>query len=289
MTKVFLNFVVCIALTLPGTVSAAPDAERRVALVIGNSDYEHVASLPNPANDAEDISNALKRLGFEVTSGLDLDYRDMRLALRDFSEAAAEADVAVVYFAGHGIEIDNTNFLIPVNAELRSDRDVDFEAIRLDTVIGSLEDAKGLRIVLLDACRNNPFLVDMQRTTASRSIGRGLGRVDPGGVLVSYAARGGTIALDGEGRNSPYAKALLGTLETPGLEIGKLFRQVRDLVLEDTGGFQEPFTYGSLPGTDIFLKAPEPKKTAAASPVPLSVPPAPDDALITDFAKAERR
>ncbi len=226
---------------------------KRVALVIGNSQYWHVSNLPNPANDAEDLSAALERIGFEVTRGQDLDYREMRLTLRDFAEVTEGAEMVVVYFAGHGIEIDNTNYLIPVNAELRSDRDVEFEAIRLDAIVNAVADVQGLKVILIDACRNNPFLADMTRTSATRSIGRGLGRIDPGGVLVGYAARGGTLALDGEGRNSPYAEALLSHIEEPGLELGKMFRKVRDTVFDLTDGYQEPFTYGSLPGQDIFL------------------------------------
>lgn len=260
--------------------------QKRVALIIGNSEYDHVSHLPNPVNDAEDIAGTLSRLGFNVRRGLNLDYRDMRLILRDFADDAAEADIALIYFAGHGVEIDKVNYLIPVNAELRSDRDVDFEAIRLDTVIGALEGAKGVRIVLLDACRNNPFLADMQRTSATRSIGRGLSRIDPGGVLVGYAARGGTLALDGAGRNSPYAEALLATFEQPGLEIGKMFRRVRDLVLEKTDGFQEPFTYGSLPGSDIYLVPPQP--VSAALPTPPAPKPSILDQMLEDFDGAEK-
>lgn len=269
-----------------GGAQAEAASEKRVALVMGNSAYEHVSRLPNPANDAEDVGKALKRLGFDVTSGIDMEYREMRLALRDFSEKATEADVALIYFAGHGIEIDKNNYLIPVNAELKSDRDIDFEAIRLDAVIGSLADTKGVRIVLLDACRNNPFVADMQRTTATRSIGRGLSRIDPGGVLVGYAARGGTIALDGDGRNSPYAQAILENIEEPGLEIGKLFRRVRDMVLEKTDGFQEPFTYGSLPGDDIYLVPPV--QVAAVVPTPSPAAPSVLDEMLKDFAKAEK-
>ncbi|MEM1351642.1 MAG: caspase family protein [Pseudomonadota bacterium] len=275
-----------VLLTLTGIYPAFAD-DKRVALLIGNSDYAHVSQLPNPANDARDVSAALGRLGFDVTLALDLDYRQMRLALRDFGEAAANADIAMIYFAGHGVEIDKVNYLIPVNAELRSDRDVEFEAIRLDAVISTLEGAKGVRIVLLDACRNNPFLASMQRTSATRSIGRGLSRIDPGGVLVGYAARGGTLALDGTGRNSPYAEALLATIEEPGLEIGKMFRRVRDLVLEKTDGFQEPFTYGSLPGDDIYLIKPQPAAAATSTP---AIAPAPTvlDQMLEDFDQAEK-
>ncbi|UWR03649.1 caspase family protein [Ruegeria conchae] len=233
-----------------GYALAATD---RLALVIGNSAYDHVSNLPNPVNDAGDIAAALERIGFDVTLGTDLDYNRMRLALRDFSETAQNAKVALIYFAGHGIEIDNTNFLIPVNAQLRSDRDVEFETIRLDMAVNSIADVDGLKIILVDACRNNPFLAEMTRTSATRSIGRGLGRIDPGGVLVGYGARGGTLAQDGDGRNSPYAEALLRHIEEPGLELGKMFRKVRDTVYDLTDGYQEPFTYGSLPGDDIFL------------------------------------
>ena len=227
-------------------------SETRVALVIGNSDYDHVSALTNPVNDTADLGAALERIGFDVTVGHNLDYRGMRLALRDFAESAETADVVLIYFAGHGIEIDKVNYLIPTNAELQSDRDVEFEAVRLDAVIRSISNMQGLKIVLVDACRNNPFLSNMAQTSATRSLGRGLGRIDPGGVLVGYAARGGTLALDGDGRNSPYAQALLQHIEEPGLELGKLFRKVRDTVYSLTDGFQEPFTYGSLPGEDIF-------------------------------------
>ncbi|MEM1351956.1 MAG: caspase family protein [Pseudomonadota bacterium] len=245
-----------VALLSAESLFAQSGPEKRVALLIGNARYQHVSGLTNPANDASDIGAALERVGFSVTTLLDLDYRAMRLALRDFAETASDADMALIYFAGHGIEIDNTNYLIPVNAELRSDRDVDFEAIRLDQVVDTIADVDGLKMILVDACRNNPFLQDMRRTASTRSIGRGLGRIDPGGVLVGYAARGGTLALDGEGRNSPYAQAILRHIEEPGLELGKLFRKVRDTVFSLTDGYQEPFTYGSLPGEDIFLVPP---------------------------------
>jgi hypothetical protein len=274
--------VVCLVLLLlaVGEAGTAHAQERRFALVIGNSDYEFVGALQNPTNDATDIGKALERLGFSVTTALNLDYNQMRLALRDFGEVAADADMALVYFAGHGIEIDNTNYLIPVNAELKSDRDVEFEAVRLETVIASIETSRGIKIILVDACRNNPFVADMTRTVASRSIGRGLGRIDPGGVLVGYSARGGTISLDGDGRNSPYAKALLDLIDEPGLEIGKLFRRVRDAVLDETAGAQEPFTYGSLPGEDIFLMAPAPVDDSAADRPALEVP---DDSAAAEW------
>ncbi|WP_170474141.1 caspase family protein [Ruegeria arenilitoris] len=265
--------------------------ETRVALVIGNSDYDHVANLPNPENDAQDIAAALKRLDFEVTVGTNLDYREMRLALRDFADASRTADKVMIYYAGHGIEIENNNYLIPINAELRSDIDVDFEAIRLDTVVNSIAQSPGLKIVLVDACRNNPFVTDMIRTSSTRSIGQGLARIDPGGVLVGYSARGGTLALDGDGRNSPYASALLTHLEEPGLEVGKMFRKVRDSVFQATEGYQEPFTYGSLPGSDLFLKEPlppDPKKQMSEAEIAMAAAQI-NNELASDYTQAESR
>lgn len=266
-------------LLLCGPVVALADisGSKRMALVIGNAQYDYVSNLPNTSNDAQDIAAALDRIHFDVTALYDLDYRQMRLALRDFSDKAAGADVVLVYFAGHGIEIDNTNYLIPTNAELRNDRDVEYEAIRLDSVLKAVSSVPGLKLVLVDACRNNPFLSDMERTNATRSIGQGLGSIDPGGVLVGYSARGGTLALDGGGRNSPYAEALLEHIEVPGLELGKMFRKVRDTVFTLTDGYQEPFTYGSLPGRDIFLvpAAVSVPEVAATSPT-VAAPPALD-------------
>ncbi len=277
---IFIFFFTCLSAT------ASQASQKRVALVVGNSDYEFVSNLTNPSNDAEDLAASFERLGFDVTMGVDMDYRKMRLALRDFAQTAENADVAVVYFAGHGVEIENTNYLIPVNAELKRDTDVEFEAIRLDAVVNALSSAKGLKIVLVDACRNNPFLSDMAVSSATRSIGRGLGRIDPSGVVVGYAARGGTLALDGDGRNSPYAKALLKHIEEPGLELGKMFRKVRDTVFAATGGYQEPFIYGSLPGQDIYLTPPK-----KVEPVPVAAAPASSAAntsIIADFARADR-
>ncbi|WP_096790521.1 caspase family protein [Phaeobacter piscinae] len=276
--------IACIVMC-SSALMAENETERRVALVIGNSSYQHVTRLPNPENDARDIANVLKKIGFEVTSGFDLDFRSMRLAVRDFSEQAEEADIVVVYYAGHGIEVGGENYLIPVNAELKRDRDVDFEAIRLQALLASLETVDGLKIVLVDACRNNPFSVQMASRNATRSIGRGLARIEPSGVLVGYAAKGGTFALDGKGRNSPYASALLKHLTEPGLELGKLFRKVRDTVYAATGGEQEPFVYGSLPGRDIFLVPPK-VEVPAEAPVRTAALPGTDSKIQKDYSRA---
>ncbi|WP_448954505.1 caspase family protein [Labrys neptuniae] len=245
----------------PATALAAlpPQAKvalgRRVALVIGNSNYANVAALPNPKNDAAKVAETLRKIGFaEVTLVEDTDFRGLNRALQDFAGKADGADWAVIYYAGHGIEIANTNYLVPVDAKLASDRDVSFEAVPLDRVMAASEGAKGMRLVILDACRNNPFLANMTRKTATRAVTRGLSRVEPdGGTLVVYAAKAGEVALDGNGGNSPFVTALTNNLQKPGVEIGKLFRLVRDDVMKATDRKQEPFTYGSLPGEDFIF------------------------------------
>ncbi|MEM8685712.1 MAG: caspase family protein [Pseudomonadota bacterium] len=250
--KIFIGavFVLCLH------VSA--QADKRIALVIGNSVYKHVPRLANPVNDAQDIATALKRLGFDVRKKTDLDYGGLRRALRDFSRQAARAEFAVVYYAGHGMEVNKHNYVIPVDAELKSDLDIEYEAVPLDLMMNAVEGASKLKLVLLDSCRNNPFAASMKVTSGKRSIGRGLARVEPEvGTLVSFAAKEGTTADDGDGRNSPYTTALLKYLEEPGLEVQFLFRKVRDAVMASTNKRQQPFTYGSLPGQKIYLTAPQ--------------------------------
>ena len=257
MLRTVQQFAVLIAVLLIGVLPS--HGSSRVALVVGNGGYEHVVKLPNPGNDARDISAALKRLGFAVTTQFDLSGDALRRTLRNFSRAASRAEYAVVFYAGHGLEMNKQNYLVPVDAELKSDRDVKYEAVPLDLIMDAVDGASKLRLVLLDACRNNPFAASMQMTSASRSIGRGLARVEPSvGTLVSFAAKGGTTAADGDGRNSPYTAALLQHIEEPGLELNHLFRQVRDKVLASTNRRQVPFTYGSLPSSRIYLKAPKP-------------------------------
>ncbi len=229
-------------------------ATQRVALVIGNAAYEHAPRLANPLNDANDIGAALSRLGFKVTRFEDADYDRMRRGLKAFTRTAAGAEIAVVFYAGHGIEVDKRNFLIPVDARLVSDREVEFETVSLDLVSRAVEGASGLGLVILDACRDNPFAAAMKRSGAKRSIGRGLARVEPSGeTLVAYAAKGGSVAADGAGRNSPYSTALLAHVQEPGLEVGLMFRKVRDAVLNATGGHQEPFVYGSLSSKGFYF------------------------------------
>lgn len=264
-----------VAIVLLVTAVTAANAERRVALVIGNGDYADAGSLRNPRKDAQALADVLRRLQFDqVSLKENLDYRGLRLALRDFGNTAAGADVALIYFAGHGIEVSGQNYLIPTDAALKSAGDVDFEAIPLSSVLNSVEGAQQLRLVILDACRNNPFLADMTSRSRGRSIGRGLARVEPEGqTLVAFAAKEGTVALDGDGDNSPFAEALVTILDEPGVEIGFLLRRVRDQVITATGGRQEPFTYGSLGGKPIYLNPGRPETTTAEPDI---VEPAPE-------------
>ena len=270
-----LGLVVGAALTC--ALSATAQAGGRVALVIGNGAYApHAPDLPNPKKDAAGVGAALARLGFEVTRLDDAGYDDLRRGFLEFEEEAARSEVAVVFYAGHGIEIGGENYLVPVDAELRSDRAVKHEAMRLARVMESVEGASKFRLVILDACRNNPFAASMRQTDPTRGIGRGLARVEPSkDTLVAYAAKEGTTADDGEGDHSPYTEALLRYLEEPGLEVGLMFRKVRDAVWESTGKSQLPYTYGSLSSDGVYLagKGPSlPDGTAAVRPSPSPSP-----------------
>jgi hypothetical protein len=242
-------------------------AEKRVALVIGNSTYAKVPALPNPANDAGAVAALLTNAGFDVVeTKTNLDVSSLRRALRDFTSAVRDADVAVVFYAGHGIEMNGTNYLVPVDAVLERDIDVEDEAVSLDRVSQIIEPAKRLRVVIIDACRDNPFASGMKRTIGTRSVGRGLAKVDvtTADTLVAFAAKAGSTAADGNGSNSPYTMALLRHLVTPGLDVRLALGRVRDQVLESTGGRQEPFVYGSLGGAEISLV---PARKAESTPV----------------------
>ena len=245
-------------------------AEKRVALVLGNSAYQNVPTLANPVNDSTRIAATLKEAGFDVVdSRRDLPAAETRRALRDFADRARDADIAVVYYAGHGIEVEGSNYLIPVDARLERDTDVYDEAFSLERILIAIEPAKKLRLVILDACRDNPFSKNMKRTVATRAIGQGLAKVEPTSpnVLIAYAAKAGSTAADGDGQaNSPFTSALSRHLTKPGLDVRRAFGFVRDDVLKTTNNKQEPFVYGSLGGEDVPLVA-APRQPAAAAPV----------------------
>jgi uncharacterized caspase-like protein len=265
----FRRFFLAAALLL---VCQPAFADKRVALVIGNSAYQNVARLPNPVNDGATIAATLKDAGFDVVdSRHDLPAAETRRVLRDFADQARDADIAVVYYAGHGIEVDGGNYLIPVDAKLERDTDVYDEALSLDRVLLAIEPAKRLRLVILDACRDNPFSKVMKRTVASRAIGQGLAKIEPTSpnMLIAYSAKAGSTAADGDGKNSPFTVALSKHLTTPGLDVRRAFGFVRDDVLKITGNRQEPFVYGSLGGDDVpLVPAPAKVEPPASAPNP---------------------
>jgi uncharacterized caspase-like protein len=233
--------------------------QNRIALVIGNSNYRAVGVLRNPQNDARELAAALRRLGFStVIEAYDLTREELRLALRDFSDLSAEADWALVYFAGHGIQYDHKAYVLPVDATLQKDSQIDFDGYRVDQILSGVR-PRQLGLVIMDACRDNPFIAKM-KPVVSRSRGIQLAsglpelEVEEDNILVAYSAKHGTKALDGRGDHSPYVEALLGNIEKPHLEIGMLFRTVRDAVRKSTEGRQQPFTYGSLSSQQMFFK-----------------------------------
>ena len=240
--------------------SPAAFAQKRVALVVGNGAYQHGAQLPSPPRDATAIAQMFQVVGFDtVLLRNDVGNLDFKRALRDFFAVAKGADIAVVFFAGHGIQIADQNYLIPVDAKLAQDYDAMDEAISLERIIEAIEPAARLRLVILDACRDNPFLVKMQRRAATRQIvSRGLSKVEPilNNTLIAYAAKAGSTAEDGAGEHSPFTMALIKHVAEPGLDIRLALGRVRDEVLRNTRNDQEPFVYGSLGGGSVSLVAP---------------------------------
>lgn len=231
-----------------------PSGPRKVALIVGNGAYRNVAPLANPPRDAKLIASTFRELGFAtVTMVPDLGRDKFFAALHEFGVEAEKADWAVVYYAGHGMEIGGVNYLIPVDARLKADSDAETQAVALEQVIASVAGAKKLRLVMLDACRDNPFEKTMQRTIALKLVNRGFSNIEPeAGFMVVYAAKHGETALDGDSQNSPFATVLARVIKEPKLEVRKLFDVVRDDVWKATNRAQQPFTYGSLPGREDF-------------------------------------
>ena len=245
----------------------------RIALAIGNATYDHARALNNAKSDAQAIADKLRAIGFgQVTLAGDLGFEAMRRELQQFGRAAASADMAILYYAGHALEIDGENYLIPTDAKLEHERDASFEAIPLMQAMRAIEGPGALRLMILDACRDNPFTRMERASGRTRTFGRGLAEVEPAGnALVAFAAKGGTVALDGDGPHSPFAQALIDLIPTPGLEVGFLFRQVRDAVLKTTGRKQEPYLYGSLGSDPIYLVPEDVAPVAAPQDAPLDV------------------
>jgi hypothetical protein len=287
----FVPWVVALACGLM-LLSLAVDpalAEKRVALVIGNSAYQNVPKLDNPVNDAVSIKEMFRAAGFEVILKLDVGNLGFKRALRDFETIAEQADLAAVYFAGHGIEISGINYLIPIDASLQRDSDAQDEAVDLERIFrsfGGEQTGHHVHLVFLDACRDNPFQKNMKRRVAALRSGPargGLGAIEifDAETLVAYAAKAGSTAEDGADGHSPYAKALLKYLPEPGIDIRIALGRVRDEVVKNTSTHQEPFYYGSLGGAEISL-IPGQKGASAAAVSNL------DLAIQHDYEAAER-
>jgi uncharacterized caspase-like protein len=227
--------------------------------VIGNSTYAAQAPLKNPKRDANAIAEGLRGAGFKkVTVVNDLSRDALVKTLQAFQDDSDRADWALIYFSGHGVEVEGKNYIVPTDAHLTTDRNVPDEAVSLDRLMASVGGARKLKIVILDACRESPFAASMRRTLASRAVSKGLAPpVEPTqATLVVYAARDGQLAQDGEGDNSPFAASLARHLREPHVEVSKLFRLVTDDVLNATARRQQPFVYGSLPGREDFYFRP---------------------------------
>lgn len=236
---------------------APPPGPRKVALIVGNGAYKNVQQLDNPPRDARLIADTLRGLGFAtVTLAPDLTRDKFFAALHEFGMEAEKADWAVVYYAGHGMEVGGVNYLIPTDARLAVDHDAETQAVALEQVIAAVSGARKLRLVLLDACRDNPFAKTMQHTIALKLVSKGFSNIEPeAGYMVVYAAKHGETALDGDSNNSPFATALARDIKEPKVEVRKLFDIVRDDVWAATRHEQQPFTYGSPPGREDFYFA----------------------------------
>ncbi len=247
-------------------------AAKRVALIVGNSSYQHAAALKNPVNDAEAVAETLARLDFEIVKGIDLSHRDFAKTISKFAQKLSKGvDVALFFYGGHGLQLNGQNYLVPVDAELSSETSLEFEAVRLQTILTLMERSQSTNLVFLDACRDNPLARNLARTMGTRSVslGRGLARVETGvGTLIAYSTQPGNVALDGDGVHSPFAKAFLKHAEAPGVEIEGLMRKVRQDVISDTNGAQVPWNHSSLTRKFVFNPAKKVAKVEPKKPAP---------------------
>jgi uncharacterized caspase-like protein len=258
-------FVILVVLLL-ALAPAGAQAEKRVALVIGNSAYRNAPALPNPHDDAAAIADALQKLGFSVQSGFDLGRAATEQMLRAFGDTLGDADVALFYYAGHGLQVDTRNYIVPVDAMLATENDLPFEAVDLTLVLSLMERRPRINLVFLDACRDNPLAQNLARSMgASRSmaVSRGLAIAESGiGTLLVYATQPGNVALDGSGAHSPFTQGLLDYIATPDIEVRQMLTRVRAEVLQATGGKQVPWDHSSLTGDFFFV----PRGLAVAAP-----------------------
>jgi hypothetical protein len=275
------------ALTTATSLSRLAQAQDRLALVIGNSKYLSANAVPNAVNDARLMARALRDIGFVVADGFDLSRASMERQIREFLHKSAAARVALFFYAGHGLQVDGRNYLLPVDANLEAASDLDFETIGLDNILGSLDGVSRTNIIILDACRNNPFaqrLASRFGVARSVTILSGLaGYSNLGtGTLIAFSTAPGAVALDGNGSNSPFTKALARHVRTPGLEVRQMLTRVRADVAAETGGRQIPWDNSSLLG-EVYLAGagkPEPQRLEASLAAPAA------DVLLWDAIKS---
>jgi uncharacterized caspase-like protein len=239
----------------PAAVEPPSGRGGRVALVIGNGAYRHATTLPNPGNDARDIARSLRGLGFDVVEGIDLEKHGMEAKIREFGRKLDRADLALFFYAGHGLQVADKNYLVPVDAKLERPGDLTLDTVTVDDVLAQMESERRVNLVLLDACRDNPLARSLASSlgTRSTSVGSGLAAIQSAvGTMIVYATQPKNVAMDGEGRNSPFTAALLKHIHTPGLEIGALMKRVRADVYQATRQRQLPWDHSSLIG-DVVL------------------------------------
>ena len=292
-TGALINWAVLLALAVGFSVLAgsAAFAERRVALVIGNANYDRGGVLWNAINDAKAIAALLSDAGFDIVDQRsNLGVVEFKRAVREFVDRSANADVAVVYYSGHGLEVGGVNYLIPVDAKLMSSFDVDDEAVSLDRLLVATERVKKLSLIILDACRENPFHPVNGEARVTRAGSTGLASVTPtvADTLVAFAAKAGSVSYDGDGPDSPFTTALVKYIAQPGLDIRRALGKVRDEVLRETGNRQEPYFYGSLGGEDVALVPAKPAPTAVPPTVTAVAPTSVERDEALDYRTAER-
>ena len=263
-------------------------AAQRVALIIGNGKYAAAPTLRNPVSDAHDLASSLRILGFDVIEMEDATRANMAEAIRNFSGKLTGSDTALFFYAGHGLQLNGENYLVPIDAHIQGVADVRFGTINLNDIMGEMDGKDRANIIILDSCRDNPFAEVLSKSGRSIGTTRGLGRVDNTGVgtLVVYSTQPNNVALDGDGRNSPFTAALLKHVATPGLEIRQMISRVRSDVLDATNRVQVPWDNSSLIG-EVFLSAAREAPPAAQTTAPSGLP-GPDTAELLFWQSVAR-
>ncbi|POF29275.1 caspase family protein [Roseibium marinum] len=262
----FIRMIAVLAIVIAGT---APALAKRIALVIGNGAYEHTVQLPNPANDAELMATKLRGLGFDVVAGQDQTYSDMRRTVMEFAKKAYGAEIALLFYAGHGMQIGGQNLLVPIDAKIEDETSLDFETISVDFILRQMSKDVKVQMVFLDACRDNPLARTLARRmgpSRSGNVGAGLAEIkvqETGGEgsVIAFATSPGDVALDGEGANSPFTSALIRHIDTPNVSIQTVMTRVTGDVFDETEKRQRPWVNASLIG-EVFLN----KQAVAAAP-----------------------